>query len=609
MHWLHTKCQNIVSQIDSLIIESQDIYGSIYAKLPVIEEEIYLTTKEVEILLDFFLHSESTAQDTVNSNEALHLSLVLKKVFEEVASASQNMAGEADFRRIMERFLAENNTSDVSIQALMQIIPVIKNKIADIELISMNAIIFASKLGDQGKAFEVISDNIMILSNRVANDYDGIEGNASELQNWNSQFTQSLDEIIHYHRRLTDEHLNKFQEMHIKVLDSLKTIRDLLYGSITSIQHSTTPVYTLMNLIQEQDIIQQSLENLMEILRYSRELNEIDGTEVEDDTQLLNRLSFSKQVLGLSANLITNVEERLTNSITEIRETTSEFEMQLHEMLEEGSLLVDIISRKREDQNNIIQNIFHDVDQFLILFNRELAAMSLETNDFKDTESSFIEQMRGIEDKIIEIKKSMNHLNKLNILSRIELARINNRESSSFVSEITNISATVIEDVHKNEQFIAKLRVQLEQDLSLFLQALSNNQSRVEEMQNIITSALGRIDMAKNLVIEAIQPIGYAGVGLLSEVRLILQKLAQGDAMLSQLRTIQKELLAMENKANEELEKTLASFSLTNWEPQHQDFDAILNRFTTYYERTVANNTFMDDVVDTGSDAGELTLF
>ncbi|OEF96521.1 hypothetical protein [Desulfuribacillus alkaliarsenatis] len=607
MKSVHDQCSDAVQQIEQLIAETQDVYGSIYSKLPMIEEEIDLTTKEVEILLDYFLHSDAPVVN--EGREALHLSMVLKNVFDEVAEASAKMSNEDQFRKIMERFLAESSASNISIKGLMDLIPAIKNKIADIELISMNAIIYSAKLGEQGKAFEVISDNIMAISNCVAADYDSIELHAQELQDWNKQFAKSLEEIISYHRRLTTDHLDQFQAIHTKIFQSLKVIRDLLYGIINSIQASVEPVYILMNQIQEQDIIQQSLENVIEIINHITEKQLIENDDTSNSNkQLLNKLSFYQRVLGLSTGLVGNIEERLHKSLVEIKHTVYGAKEQLDDMLEEGSYLVDIISGEREDQKNVIQHIFQDVDSFLGEFNQELLHISFETDTFKNTENSFIKQMRGIENKISGIKKEINQLNKLNLLSRIELARINDRNSNSFVNEITNISQVVIEEVNKNKAFVGLLRIQLEDDLSAFIEALSNNQMQVKLMQETVEAAVSQMDMAKNLVVEAIQPIGMASKGLSEEVAYIIEKLNTGEIMFDWIKRIKEQLHSAEIDVYETLSQELDKLSLTDWNSQSNDFNIILEHLTTHYERTVAKLTLEEDV-DVGTEGGELTLF
>ncbi|OEH84890.1 hypothetical protein BHU72_06765 [Desulfuribacillus stibiiarsenatis] len=609
MQWVRERCIEVIGQIDQVVEGTQDIYGSIYDKLPMLEEEIQLTSKEVDILLDFFLHSD--AVDTNQANEdALHLSQVLHKVFAEVSIVSEHMADETEFKRIMERFLAKEDNSQISVRDLMKIIPIIKNKISDIELISMNAIIYSSRLGEEGRAFEVISDHIMGISNKVAEYYDDMEIYATDLEQWNDDFTKSLDQIIHYHRTLTSEQLQNFQSMHEKVFESLKTIRDLLHNIIMNLQNSVEPVQHLMGQIQIQDIIQQSLENLNKIIRdVCNKIDEDAGKANLSKEDELNMLTFNYQGLALAVRLIIDIEGRLVESLTDIEKTVIESKTKIDELLEEGSLMVDLLSGERQGNKNVIQLIFEDVDKFLFDFQVELTNICKETDELASVEISFMKHMRGIEKMVMKIEKAMNQLSKLNLFSRIELARINARDSSSFVNEINNISEAVIKEVKDNEEFVARLRVQLEQDLQTFQEVLGSNRTSIQEMLVLVDTSLSQMDIIRTLVMQAIQPIGYSGKNMATEIGNIERKINQRYALHEIIEEIKVNLMELEGEIETKYQAALDKHQISHWENQSPELMELLNRLTTHYERTVAKLTWEDTSLDIGEDGGELTLF
>lgn len=203
----------------------------------------------------------------------------------------------------------------------------------------------------------------------------------------------------------------------------------------------------------------------------------------------------------------------------------------------------------------------------------------------------------------------MEQLNKLNLMSRIELSRINNRDSLAFVSEITNISKVVRQEVHNNDEFISRLRVQLEKDLKTFLAALSNNQEQVIEMQKVIFSASDQMEIAKNLVMEAIYPIGFAGRNLDKEIDLVSNKFTQGKVMFDWLQDIKVSLQGLEQKVADQLEEHIDEHGSLAIDVEDDRFKKIIDSMTTHYERSVLNLSLNDQVVDEGTDGGELTLF
>ncbi|OEF95818.1 hypothetical protein [Desulfuribacillus alkaliarsenatis] len=600
------KIEEVSSDIEQLIATTEDLYGAIFDQLPSLESEIDLTAREVEILLDFFIHHN----ERESSGESVQqLSRILKQVEAEVRQTTANMVDEQQIRKIIESFLRKGDSEDeISVEDVMEVIYKVKERITDIELISMNAIIFSGKLGEEGKAFGVISDNIMSFSNKVDSQYRSMEEHALGLGSWNQKFTDSLDVILKYHNRLTTEQIHEFVGIFDSVFSSLETVRKVLGELNSTVYLAVEPVQELMVKIQVQDILRQGLENVQKCL-----LTVVDNNQkfcLEDKCtpeQRMDILSFNRALIQLVIDLLMSIKERLLESLEEIEQPINLMKHQLSGLVEDESALAEYFGGKEFD-TNAIKEIFQKVNSFLDTFDTELTELEQQMTEFTSINDSFYGQINEIEKRIRKIKSSVGHLQKLNILSRIELSRIN-LQGTAFVSQIQSISDQVIKEVDKNEQYVTQLKGRLQNDLRQFQLVLGNNIARIVEMKQVVISAKDKLSMIEGLIIDAIRPIGATSIQLYKEIVSIGDKLTVKSDIYQMVESIEARLFDIYGLIEDEYRQGLDDLGLETWENKSHDLEEILQHFTTHSERVVAQLHMNDKQVDIGSEDGELTLF
>jgi hypothetical protein len=601
--------------IGELISTTEELYGAIFAELPSIESEIELTAKEVEILLDFFIHQNEqqnerqNEQSLTNNHETTQqLSRILREVENEVRATTANMVDEAEIRKIIESFLQSSKTAgEISFDDVMEVIYKVKERIMDIELVSMNAIIFSGKLGEDGKAFGVISDHIMAFSNKVDEQYRTMEQYAEGLGYWNQQFVGNLDIILEYHRKLREEQLQEFVEIFDNVFASLETVRGVLGEVNSSVHMAVKPVQELMIKIQVQDILRQGLENVQKCLITIMDNKRNADADNSTAEATMNILAINKSLMQLVIDLVMNIKDKLTKSLTDIETPVNDMRSQLMNLVEDEQTLAEYFGGD-EYKTNVISEIFTNVKVFLRHFDNELVELRDKMNGFSEINESFNIQISQIEKRIRKIKRLVGHLQKLNILSRIELSRIN-LDGSAFVSQIQSIADQVTKEVNKNEEYVVRLKERLEHDLDQFQKVLKINVGKANEMRLVIKGAIERLDIIEQLITDAIQPIGTSSNSLYNEIMLISNKLELGTDIYSLLELIEGKLFEIYDYMDDELRKHMEATGIEEWNNSNEHLQEILNYFTTHSERVIAQLHLEGEQLDVGTDGGELTLF
>ncbi|OIJ10238.1 hypothetical protein BKP35_14140 [Anaerobacillus arseniciselenatis] len=608
---LTKRVTGINQHLQQFIDQTEDIYGCIYARLPEIETEIALNAEEMEILINYFVYNEMSDEETVgNKNDAYRLAQLLHDMRDSFSVSIMNMFDEKKLSRTIERFLTNNDSSEVDgLEQLMQIIEEIKEHITDIEIVSMNAIIHSTRLGDRGKAFGVISENIKDFSNQIEGQYGVIYEHSAKLSSWKDAFTEKLSHMLKYSDQLSNIKVEEFQNLFNEVFDSLKTVSQLLREANYNIELAVKPVQDLMIAIQSQDLIRQSLESVTNCLNSIFE--GIDSVSLQAEEQYedqLNFLTFVEKVIDLSINLLLSIQDQIEQSLRKVEEPILTIKASLDDTYEESSLVAEFLSGDRPNDNNTIEEIFIKVKGFIQNFKRELDTLKSDLVSFNEIGDFFYTEMTQIEQQFNVIKNKVGYLQRLNILSRIELARLDG-EVGAFGNEIERISERVINDVNKNEQFVIDLKATLSGDLNQFFEMLKTNEHMIETMYDTAQQSLQNLNMIQQLVLDAVQPAGETGKKLIEEVDYLTLKMNQGKELPSSLQLITNDLIELSEEVGKSKLATLEKANLQEWSTTDKELNEIIEQLTTYYDRVAASNVLEDEEYDVGDEGGELTLF
>ncbi|WNF35858.1 hypothetical protein RJD24_15575 [Bacillaceae bacterium IKA-2] len=609
---LTNRITDINNQLYKFIDQTEEIYGAIYARLPEIETEIELNAEEMEILLNYFVYNDATDNETSEKaeNDAHRLSQLLREMRDNFSASILNMFDEKKLRTTIQRFLSnDDNDKAVGLEQLMMIIKEIKEHITDIEVVSINAMIHSTRLGNRGKAFGVISANIKEFSNQIEGQYNTIYEHSLNLSSWKENFTKKLNHMLSYSEHLSHVKVGEFHQLFQEVFESLKIVSQLLKEANHNLELAVEPVQELMMAIQSQDLIKQSLESVTKCLNSIFDGVDRYCADHESEFQVeLEFLTFVEKAVDLSINLLLSIQDQVETSVKKVESPILSIKASLDSTYEESSLLAEFLSGEDREDNNTIEEIFIKVKTFIKEFKEESNTLKADLASFNEIGTYFNKEIGDIEQQFTFIKKKVGYLQRLNILSRIELARLDG-EVGTFGNEIERISERVIIDVNNNEQFVINLKETLSKDLDLFFTMLETNEQMAEAMLNTAVSSLENLDIIEQLVLKAVQPAGETGKKLIEEIQYLTEKMNECKELPMVLQLIINELCELAEETQREKETALQKAGLTEWETTDTSLNDIIEQLTTYYDRVAVSAVLEDDNYDIGDEGGELTLF
>ncbi len=304
----------IETDIEKYIDDLENLYTSVYDKLPKVEEDIESTLNEMDILIKYFF--ESDPEDKMSRTTSI--SEILEEININFENLDDDLMQEKSIKESLDKFYSQE--SGEGVEDLYKNVKKIEEKVEDVEITSINAIIYGAKLGDKGRGFVTITDEIIEISKKVGHQYNKMINVIDELQKWEENFKQNINEILEMTDKIQRSSKETINELFSNIHSSLEHITQLLKNQKENIEEAIGPISNLMSSIQHQDIIRQSIENLSKCLKTGHETLEglLYNNQENDYNIELDKITFVYQILQLSEELIENIEASFADAFNEI---------------------------------------------------------------------------------------------------------------------------------------------------------------------------------------------------------------------------------------------------------------------------------------------------
>lgn len=597
------KVDKIQSVVYELIDESEDIYGFISEKLPLLEDRANNAIDKSKKLLENFNESENLKY---GSNTFIDL---IKELDREMKIVYKELLEQKEVSKLLDSLTTEKDDS-LNFSTLLGIIDDLDNVIQQLEELSINAIIFSSKL-EEGDAFRVLSHEINELAMNVDSKYDVFQKSIINLKKWNLDFINELEDINETEEEIIDKYNKELSKLMENIIGSLKSIAMLLEGFMNEIQNSLSPIHEIINLLQSQDLIRQNMENLNEIINTLSEsiikYNEDDLTKEEK----MNTISFILDISQLSKNLMTNIEKQFQNSIEEILEKSIEMDNLLSVIKNEGNTLWDYMvnginegDKKQASIDRLHTDIISKID-FLL---KKIKQIIKEYKNIDNYDKTLKENLNSVSENFRVINKNAARFKKINVLAKIEFARLDMADQSH-IKNIDKIITQFIDFTNKNETALINIEENLVEEIEEFREIRKKTNKDLDKATDVICNTRDELKYIKDEIKNSISDLTYITKDLSEDVHHIITEFENFSDMTDTVSSVEEILNKTYNEAEQIKSTLLEKYEIDNWEITNDYYSEVEKQFTSYIERKTAQETFDQSDIDAGSEGGELTLF
>ncbi|MGM0470827.1 MAG: hypothetical protein ACQEQI_00890 [Bacillota bacterium] len=598
-----------IESLEEMIAVTEEFYGFISDELPKIESNIDDTIEEAELLINYFTDTEENKQEF---EEGFQIREIMEEMQSKINSVYDSLSARENIAQILQNFVTDNDEA-AQFSQILGLIDELNTVLSRLENLSMNAVIFSVKSDKEGAAFRVISDEINELSGEIQTEYSTVKKKIINLQEWNNNFASDLEDLITTEDKIANEYQLEIKQIFSDVLDSLQTTSDILKDFMCNIQQAVEPIYEIIVLLQNQDIIRQNLENLINILTtLQEELDNFNFAE-EEIADILDMLVFSTDTAQLSQQLMSNILNQLDESLFDIQAKFEQMDNNLVEIEEEGDELVEFFTGERIEGGEVSQSsvdlIYQQLVDFVPDLIEQLEELDQRYKQLTTEHSTFYDNMEGLQKGLADIDKIADRFKKIEVLAKIEYTKISDGDTS-FIEKIEDTIEAFIESSQHNRELYLKLKKDLVADYEQFVELSKQNQKEINQSAEIIAESEEKLLLTKQLIKDAILGLHSSSKDLISQILVVNDKMDKVYQLERKGEAVIEFLAKLEEESKELKEEYLAQLECDEWSASNQRLQRLEDKFTSYLERKIAQKEVTDlNNIDTGSAGGELTLF
>lgn len=492
--------------------------------------------------------------------------------------------------------LASLNRGIETLSGLDSVIARIKDDSIEMELISLNAMTVALKSGSAGKAFSVITDELKRLSTRTISLTELLTEDGKGLLELFKKYRLEVERLEVSQGSLfdgLDERLRgRFGALEAAVREVASSMADL----ITRSRGVEAPVRTIMETVQIQDIVRQSLDHVV------MALDELDSVSSDDR---LDDIAFRMRLAELAESILQDVRERLEAAQNSFRK--------------ESQMVRSIVAEGEKRRRTLLEGSFGAGDSGAASRSFAEASVALtgiagQVEAYMRTKSSITmngarlaSSVEGLEKRFHAFSKILNRFRTIDIASRIEVSKQQALRSMGDtvieMSQLTDrIGADVDEALLATKGFIADTKMAIES----YAGNADHEAGLIEGTSSNLREAHGRLGVLSNSIRE-----GALNFSLFTKEFIALLESSSHDmensiAYIQEIDAVAAVLADFRRLSNEELERSGAA---GRYDDLHSDrLKDIINRFTIYAHKRVAAELGGFRVEDS-AEIGEVTFF
>jgi len=585
--------EKLTSRLNELVDHTEQIYLDLGRDYPLLLQELNRSVSE----------SSHSADSESRCGSFDSIDTIIAEVSQITAQFKNSLT--SLYKRDGELFeIIERGISEMGV--LSGVIDNIKEISIEMELISLNAMTVALKSGAAGKAFSFITDELKKLSAQTIRLTDQLTGIG----------TAQLDRFEKYRKKISDagekqKSLNLRLDSHLEhpfttSSMALKDSNEMMLSLSRSSKEVQPPLMRIMQEIQLQDIIRQSIDHIYISLD---QFQPIDSNWTEE--KKLDELAFRKMLPDLCFSVLEDVKREIKGS-QQVFEEQSALVKRLLDTLE--SQRVDFISSNldtergegkginalRRESAERIEELISDVNESIKL-----------SQEISEEGTKLIRALLILQRQFLSFEPIITRFHNIIVASKIEVAKqAALGDMRGTVSNMTDLTEGIDKDISRaldtikhflktTEKTIGaySLLIQKEMpELKTLTARTAENQIRLNEITDSLAECLRSFRL--------FTPRFFT---LFEETDRNRKKLAELEEGITHMETL---LSTIRNNADEGYKLLGGNIEVENWTIQNERLKGIIDKFTIFTHKKTASDlagSFVE--AEEVAESGEVTFF
>ena len=475
----------------------------------------------------------------------------------------------------------------------------------DMEIVSLNAMTVALKAGNAGRAFSYITEELKKLSNRTVALSDDVSRRGNALIESFSHFEAELEQTRTVQGELLDtfrERITRtFEDFSRVVQTTIRETRDLRDRSGTL----QTPINGMMETIQLQDLIRQSIDHIILALEEVKPEEALSSTE-----EVLDELAFLRDIPRLATALINDVAEQIDASTASFLSLTDNAEKCLQDLERERRLFLSGTRSAESSSDNVtFEALMREMTAILEELLRDLNRNLKRKENLVKRSDEIAGSVEELQDTFRVFQTLVSRFHSIDIAARIEVAKQSTlRSMENSTEQMTRLTRKIGDDV---ESSLAVTRSFIDST------AVVMNSFREAHREEVLFA--GRFQQDMQSYVDMLHTDRDHITGIVGNFSLFTDRFFQvftrskenGKKLqetADEIRKLIKKIDSMKQDIEKRYQQTLRENDVSDWTIEDNRLREIIERFTIFTQKQQAGE-LVGFEIEQGTAAGDVTLF
>ena len=468
----------------------------------------------------------------------------------------------------------------------------------EMELVSLNAMTVALKAGSIGRAFSYITEELKRLASKTISLAAEISRGGADL----IEIFRRMEGGLETARRDQEQLVTDVEDGAEQSFRELQAAADELANALVRLREKSlelrTPIDRLMETIQLQDIIRQSIDHIV------LALGSVDIDDQLEHERRGQELHFISRLPVLAGDLLADVIEQIDRSVEAFEANATDAHRKIEELEQQQAQL------QSSSGATVVDRHFAESESLLVASQERVEANLTQKEQLLSESKRVTEQVETLEARFRSFSAIASRFRNVDVASRIEVAKqFRLREMGADTEEMTELTKRIEQDVNDS---LAQT-----QEFTKSVGAILRDQSRhyhderefIRSFGAAIRSAAVRLSESRDAVQEVVAEFSLFS----DDFRDTFLECSRG---VEALRSVREALIGLKSPLatlGAAIEQELADHDIELDESIHELNDSrlseIVNRFTILSHKNRGAQLGDITIEQASVESGEVTLF
>ncbi len=590
----------IIESLHALVDRTEQIYLKLGKTLPDLMKELDRGFGEARTLVGYF-----------TGRRSVDMAAAEKAAFEgdlvgDVLHDARAVIGEASsfFSAMEESDQTSFQSINGGIQNLSQLdekLKAIREDSEEMELISLNAMTVALKAGQSGRAFSVITEELKALSTETIAFTEKLTAEGRKILDLFFDFRRKVEKIQKFQESFYAGFREKLEASFENFRLGVGRMADILMQVIDGAAGTKTPLVRIMEEIQGQDIIRQSIQHV--VLSLSEDGGENRAVEGADEE--LDELSFSAMLPDLSCTLLKDVETNLSKGLSIFQGSLSDLRAALESAEKEKKSFLEYFGSGDNALEKMFEQSIEGMSGLLSNVERSMTDKAKLSPDAV----RILDELKLLQESFEDFVSFVERFRTVDIAARIELAKQEVlRAKRDTMGSLTGLAGRIGVDVRSALDIILATIERIETTITRFSGEVTRGSARVSGLVVSIRGVYARLTQAKDFLSHTMREFSLYTKRFFTLIDELEGAVGELLEMITMIESAESDIGELKNQLLARKESALARRNLPSWTIHSDKLKNMIEKFTILsHKKTAAELGGIH--VEEGSRPGELTLF